>query len=219
MYNNIHKLYTESSNLLDKKENLSFNFEKWKRNTSHNLLYITGHSGSGKSTLSEEIAKKHNAKIIEIDYLEWYVMDTEENNSNDDVRIRSIIHDFLDDNPDIKERVDNEWDGLTREEMGEDICTYIGYIKKYAYENQENLYIIEGLQIYEYLEGEELDDEPVIIKDTGALKAFYRRLKRDNGGEDLNLISFIKHLKNNLDLIPWYNHDRKLLNKFKKGLR
>ena len=59
----IEKLNTAKSNLYD----------KWGKDASHNILYITGYSGSGKSTITEKL-KDSNTVVIHLDlYFDEYI--------------------------------------------------------------------------------------------------------------------------------------------------
>ena len=59
-----------------------YNIDKWGKDKSHNILYITGYSGSGKSTLATYF-KDSNTDLIHLDlYFEKNSIDDESQDTN-----------------------------------------------------------------------------------------------------------------------------------------
>ena len=66
-----------------------YNIDKWGKDESHNILYITGYSGSGKSTLATYF-KDSNTDLIHLDlYFEKNSIDNENRNTNFDHYLKS----------------------------------------------------------------------------------------------------------------------------------
>ena len=84
-------------------------------------------------------------------------------------------------------------------------------------EDSETLYIIEGIQLFQWFNRDQFKSKPLIIKGTSMLTSSIRGNKRDfteNG--KLNKVGMIKTLPQRL---KWESEDEKSLNQFKKEMK
>lgn len=191
--------------IFNKKDSI-YDFEKWKPG-SHNVLYITGLSGGGKSTLARELTKKYNAIYIELDELELADEPEKLNSSRADDQ---LIDEYIKDNPPAK-----NLHGIARDRY---LWNLFKFIRKKMKENSENLYIVEGIQITQYIgefEDRSILKEPLIIKNTSAIISALRKINRDGD----NLLDFshldIKIFRRIYEYIDWYIYQEKGLNNLK----
>ena len=186
------------------------NFDKWKPGRN-NILYVTGLSGSGKSTLAEEYEKKYNAYMFELDGLQH----------NYDSSGRGILEKCKKDIPEyanavktfLKEKNDGEF---TNDEFNlmKQVAKHVIQLCK---EDSKSLYIIEGIQLFQWFNRDQFKSKPLIIKGTSMLTSSIRGNKRDfteNG--KLNKVGMIKTLPQRL---KWESEDEKSLNRFKKEMK
>ena len=179
------------------------NFDKWKKG-SNNILYVTGLSGSGKTTLGEKYEKEYNAHLFEIDGLEFTYDST---NTGILEKIEEKCPEYASYHASRKTKegyTGNNLVGILKKALS----TALDIMKK----DSNNLYIVEGVQIFQWLDPSTFSGKPVIIKGTSALKSAYQRYKRgkstsDNSGDNI------------LKLVSWYIKSEKSLSKFKKGIK
>ena len=134
-------------------DDFEYNLDKWKDNQIR-VLFITGLSGSGKSTLGKEIAKKHNAKYIELDR----VVDT------DFARINYV--DYIGDIEKIN--------SMTQKEYSSSVSDFIFGL----YPSKQ--LVVEGISFLEWYDGiPNLENYAIIIKGTSRLTSVLRSAKRD----------------------------------------
>jgi len=181
------------------------NMDNWKKEKGKNVLFITGLSGSGKTTLGESLEKEYSAFLFEIDGVEHGYDSTN----------KGIITKVKEQFPQYKKLMDtkNDKNSVTREERVKilnDACKEAMTIIKNDY---RNLYIVEGIQIFEYWDGLQLGkDTPLIIKGTSMLKSIWQRWKRNGGGK----VDIIAELKNEFpQLFSFYLDSEKKLKDFK----
>lgn len=191
-------------------KDLYINFNQWKREKGKNILFVTGLSGSGKTTLGRELAGKNKAILFEIDCLESYKHST---NSN----CKKILDDIC------KEYKDFETVYKTDKQISELNISHSKYIRilhnvlnkviKIMQEDYNNLYIIEGVQIFQWSMASKVKAKPFVIKGTSMLNSMIRRFKRNGNGK----IDWTKELQNEFpQLVDWYIDDADMLGKFKK---
>lgn len=206
MYMKLSKVKNESS--LQEAYALSsndtvLNFDKWKKG-SNNILYVTGLSGSGKTTLGEKYEKEYNAHLFEIDGLEFTYDST---NTGLLEKIEEKCPEYASYHASRKTKegyTGSNLVGLLKKALN----TALDIMKK----DSSTLYIVEGVQIFQWLDPSMLSGKPIIIKGTSVLKSAYQRYKRgkstsDNSGENI------------LNLASWYVKSEKNLSKFKKGIK
>lgn len=179
------------------------NFDKWKKG-SNNILYVTGLSGSGKTTLGEKYEKEYNAHLFEIDGLEFTYDST---NTGILEKIEEKCPEYASYHASRKTKegyTGNNLVGILKKALS----TALDIMKK----DSNNLYIVEGVQIFQWLDPSTFSGKPVIIKGASALRSAYQRYTRgkstsDNGGDNI------------LKLVSWYVKSEKSLSKFKKGIK
>lgn len=149
-----------------------------------NLLFITGHSGSGKSTLSIELAKKHNAEVFHLDWIDnidtvkFLYNSLVENGKNKLLQHIFSKRDTLFDVPDINfaKSVCTNWISL--------YIRFIDEIVEYASSHKNDKFIVEGIHLYQEIEYlytgyKGMEEFPHIVMGTSAIKSLIRALKRD----------------------------------------
>lgn len=185
-------------------DDLVFNLNNWKRKKYQNILYVTGLSGSGKTTLAEKYEKEYNAEMFEFDGIEH----------NYDSSKSNILNKLKDKFPKYREIINKKSykNLMTSDEMGK----MYRFVIKEMHDNPNVLYILEGIQIFEYFDPKSLKNKPMIIKNSSTLKSILQRFKRNGDGK----IEWEEELKNEfIELVSWYVNSTKRLNKFKKELK
>lgn len=185
------------------------NLDKWKPG-KNNILYVTGLSGSGKSTLAEEYEKKYNAHMFELDGIQH----------NYDSSGKGILEKVKKKFPQYNTAL-NTWlknnNGEINNEQYKLLKNISDYVISLCKEDSQILYIIEGVQLFQWYDPETFNSKPIIIKGTSMMTSAIRGLLRDhknnNSSIDLKMLarSFPKRFK-------WLNEDEKKLGKFKRGL-
>ena len=167
------------------------NFDKWGPG-EYNTLFITGHSGSGKSTLAETLKKEKHAVVFELDGLDH----------NFDTTNKGLLKKVKELNPTYKYMVEHNWpkeDTIIAKEKNHVLSSAVRDLIKICREDKNRLYIIEGIQIFLWLNPWYFKDKPLIIKGTSMIQSYLRAAKRDGGFENIdNLptrIGFEKQLR------------------------
>lgn len=179
------------------------NFDKWKKG-SNNILYVTGLSGSGKTTLGEKYEKEYNAHLFEIDGLEFTYDST---NTGILEKIEEKCPEYASYHASRKTKegyTGNNLVGILKKALS----TALDIMKK----DSNNLYIVEGVQIFQWLDPSIFSGKPVIIKGTSALRSAYQRYTRGKSTSDNSRDNILK-------LVSWYIKSEKSLSKFKKGIK
>ena len=174
-----------------------------------NIFFVTGLSGSGKSYLSRELASDYNAKIFQPEWLIHY--------KHCDERFKSFLDDFID-KYNIRSYVGAKWNNVKNEDDNEELRKYINLLVQEFIDarNDNEKYIIEGLQLFTLIDYNLIKDYYIIIKGTSSVNSLKNRIKRDYlKRKDYKLIDkvkwFIKVLKQSRTY--QFKHRRKL-NKF-----
>jgi predicted ATPase len=184
---------------------LILNIHEWKNEKNKNILFITGLSGSGKSTLAKEYQTKYNANMFEIDGIE---RNRDSTKTNIMQRVKELY-------PEYKEAVESNWKGFERKERYIYLDKAFHIAKKLMVDDYKNLYIIEGIQLFNFIPIELIKNKPLIIKGTSVLKSMQQRFKRGGNGK----IDWIKELQNEFpQLVGWYSDQEKLLKDFKNKI-
>lgn len=207
---NINDFCTAIENVFISKKDYVQNFDKWKPG-SNNILYITGLSGSGKSTLAEEYEKKYHAHMFELDGLQH----------NYDSSGKGILEKCKHDIPEYANAINTF---LKEKNDGEFTHAEFNIVKKAALHvielckrDSDTLYIIEGIQLFQWFKKEQFRSKPLVIKGTSMIKSSIRGAKRDflkNDGS-VDKKGFVSSLPNR---IKWETEDEIRLHKFKKSL-
>lgn len=196
-------------NLIFSKKDFIYNLENYGK--TYNLLFVTGLVGAGKSTISKEIARNKNVIILAEDWLTWSEVYKEDKFAN------KILNEFYKQCPRAEEVTKkNYWRAkkLSLEEDNELRSKYNEFLINYALKNENNLYIIEGKDIYRIISAEKIINNGIIVKGTSGLKCFFRRYKRDkNTDNQSNLKNKLMYLKMVIKQSKiYYFKDRKKLN-------
>ena len=176
----IDKYYNESAEMVEEKyimneNDIYYNKDKFDSGLT-NLCFITGHGGSGKSTMGEYMAKDKNIEHVEMDDVIWcwrYI--------NKPFEQGSMLESFFTTGPGKK------YFGTSKQEMrnifsnyDEDIIReFMDFVYKFAKNHKNKKYAIEGVQLFLYINPEELTDYAVYIKGTSACVSIFRAVKRD----------------------------------------
>lgn len=176
------KYYTPTIN----RPHSDYNLNKWGNNKDTNILWVTGIAGSGKSTVANDIAKKNNADLINIDL---YTFKT----SNGFVKgMSKSFNNYIDKKvPNWKELQRNAYEVLTKndrrnmKQAGLWFDTFESVLKDYGSEMYGKKKVVaEGVQILDetlfYNNKKALRDQPLIIMDTSIEDSILSRVARDN---------------------------------------
>lgn len=197
-FKNMKEVITEAS-IFDE-EDLIIAWDQWKPERGRNIAYITGLSGSGKSTISNRIGTKDTI-VIHLDAIETCTPTH---------RTEFIIKE-------LKSRFkwyDEKWyksKGRYVDDMEHIILEVIDICEK----KPNQLFIIEGVQLFESITPEFFIGKPVLIKGTSVLNSILRRFRRNGNGK----IDWGVELKNEfVQLVNWYLSDERALNKVRKKI-
>ena len=143
------------------KDDIYINFDKW--GSKNNILYITGISGSGKTTLINKLKDEYNCEVISFDNL---LMSYRKNKEYDQYITKYIkTHN-------VKMTT---WDS---DDTVYESRKFLDWFNKESKKYGDKLFIIEGFQIFDFYEGWEFKDKPIIIKGTSAIHSWIRKNKR-----------------------------------------
>lgn len=195
--------------LIFSKKDYLYNIEKYGKD--YNLLFITGMVGAGKSTISKEISSKYNATILSQDWLAWSEV------YKDDKLAMKILDDFYQIYPEAEIAAkDNLWhkDMLSDEQRKRIRNEYNNFLINYSLKDRENLYIIEGIDVYKAINFKDIKDRGLVVKGSSVIKSFIRRYKRDKTLDNQkNIKSKIKYFNMVVkESKIYYFRDRKILN-------
>lgn len=196
-------------NVVFNKDNTAYNVDKFE-NGKTNILFVTGLSGSGKTTLSQKIAVEFNAEWIELDCFEQCYAFTDSQLKE----AGEVFYDYLSSHKAL-------WDKLKAkeikgEELGKEIKKFLHYCISWCRKRKDKKFVIDGVQIYCFLDSSVLKSEAVIITGTSAKNSLLQRLKRDGHGK----IEWGKELKNEFpNLLAWYWEEEKYLKSFEKDMK
>jgi len=168
--------------------------DKWKKNSSTNILYVTGLGGGGKTYTSEKLAKEHNAMILALDdiFVTSRVLDNKlsEIPSHRKIGIGLTLQ-YLELHPELKigMKVLLQQD---RDMYNREMRKYILWVSEIIQSKyNDRLWIVEGLQIIFVMNPKFFKDKPVIVK--GNL--IHQRNNKTYEGIDREwLIKFIDNL-------------------------
>lgn len=213
----------ESKELLDEsyekmpmilsEDDIYCNMSKFKN--PYNIIFVCGTSGSGKSTLSKQIRDMYNIQWVSLDSLMFWLV-KKERSPEDVLNQDPVLYKYL-----VEHNIDfnylyNKYGnadklkklglkkvkklGSNKEirKMTVDFCEWIS--------KQKDLYcVVEGLQTTFLHNNKEFILYPFIFKGTSMLKAWYRRIKRDNSSIWLtpsrweDLVKWTKEWKHDVD--------------------
>ena len=201
--------YVKESVLINEKD-IYYNKDKFDSGEI-NLCFITGHSGSGKSTMGLNATKGNEDKVntYSLDDLQWSWKFSDDNlkeygdliysffngsgkkyripyRIEKDGKLRGLTSDDVN-----KWYNDNGFKSLT-DYVDKASNAFIDYAIRYAKSNKNKKYIIEGIQLFLFINPNKLKDYAVYIKGTSALISTLRGVKRDTLGPT--------HIVDNMDM-------------------
>ena len=181
---------------------IKLNLNKW-ASGENNILYITGLSGSGKSTLAYEYEKKPGVKVFEMDGVEM-MYDSSENR---------VIERAMQNVPEYKEKWDqyfNKKDYMWPRKEYPIIWKMWKEVIRVMKSDSKQLYVVEGIEIFDAFKPEDFYGKPMIIKGTSALISTLRAERRDG--------ATIKDMKYVIDSFFARVKHGKYLNDFRKAV-
>ena len=175
--------------LISKKDK-AYNLDKWGQDEDNNVLFVTGLSGSGKSTLAHNISNTENAEHIGLDFL------YENPKSNEKYLSKEFVNYVKTKVPKYKNIVDNyeKYDSArfnSNSKEGKEYWNTMDKVRDAIMDYGKDSYgnkkiVVEGIQLYDstlYADKNEkysaLNDKPVIVKSTSALKSTLQAMSRD----------------------------------------
>ena len=183
---NRSKNYTPTSN----RPHSDYNMDSWGKSKDTNILWVTGISGSGKSTIANDMAKKNNADLINIDL---YTFKTAEKYEKD---MSKSFNAFLDkDVPNWRQMQREGYEALTKTDRraqkaaGLWFDTFEDSLKRYGAESYGKKKVVaEGVQLLDetlfYNNKQALKNQPLIVMDTSFTDSLLSRMSRDNKSLD-----------------------------------
>lgn len=163
-----------NENYIIDKKNAELDIDMWKKDSDHNILFITGLSGSGKSTYARQLAKEENATIIELDIFQCYDKFKNAGTRKNDISMK-MVSEFLEENP---EMVDIDFSNIKLESFGDSFTKYFKWLLNKLHKSNER-YIIEGIHIMLFIPYSDIKGEPIICIGTSMIKSFWRMWKRE----------------------------------------
>ena len=190
------------------KDNLFINFDKFKDGKT-NICFVTGLSGSGKSTEAEKLAKEYNAEWIELDIFEHCKSFSDSGLKQAD----QVFYDYLSNHKDIWNKLKNN--ELHGNDLNNEIIKFVKYCIGWCLKHKENKWIIEGVQIFSFVDPKEIKSYPIVFIRASMLKSILQRWKRNGDGK----IKLWKELKNEFpQLLSWYIDNEKAFKAFQKAV-
>ena len=181
-----------------------YNIDKWGKDESHNILYITGYSGSGKSTLATYF-KDSNTDLIHLDlYFEKNSIDDEsqDTNFNEYLKTKGIKPiNMVPKDQWVKTQVFSKFEKALED-----------FAKEQFHKGRK--VIAEGIQIYDeslWEDKSHYKDKPLIIVKTNAITSVNRAMNRDR-----NKFKSIPQVK---EYIGWYSSANKQLKNLDKSVK
>ena len=160
--------------LIIRKKDYLYNIENYGK--TYNLLFITGMVASGKTTISKKISNERNVTILSLDWLSWSEV------YKKDKLAMKILNEFYKKCPKAKEAaINNLWHRklLSKEEQRSLRIEYNKFLINYTLKHKNQLFIIEGIDVYRITPFNEIINRGIIIKGECAFRCLVRRYKRD----------------------------------------
>ena len=164
------------------------NMSKFKN--PYNIIFVCGTSGSGKSTLSKQIRDMYNIQLVSLDNLMFWLF-KKERSPEDVLNQDPILYRYLVEHDIDLDYLYNKYGNVDKlkklgikkvkqivsnkeiRKMTVDFCKWIS--------KQKDLYcVVEGLQTTFLHDDKEFILYPFAFKGTSMLKAWYRRINRDD---------------------------------------
>lgn len=207
-YEWIEKYESVNEGYIFSKDNLFINFDKFKDRKT-NICFVTGLSGSGKSTEAEKLAKEYNAEWIELDIFEH----CKSFSDNELKQAGQVFYDYLSNHKDIWNKLKNN--ELHGNDLNNEIAKFVKYCIRWCLKHKEDKWIIEGVQVFSFIDPKEIKSYPIIFIRASMLKSILQRWKRNGDGK----IKLWKELKNEFpQLLSWYIDNEKAFEAFQKAV-
>lgn len=181
-----------------------YNINKWGKDESHNIIYITGYSGSGKSTLATYF-KDSNTDLIHLDlYFEKNEIHNESQNTNFNEYLKTKGIKPINMVPKdewVKTQVFSKFENAVED-----------FAKEQFHKGRK--VIAEGIQVYDgglWEEHSHYKDKPLIILKTNAITSVNRALNRD--GANINSFNSFK------EYVMWYAQSHKQMKDLDKSVK
>ena len=181
-----------------------YNIDKWGKDESHNILYITGYSGSGKSTLATYF-KDSNTDLIHLDlYFEKNEIQNESQNTNFNEYLKSKgikPINMVSKDQWVKTQVFSKFEKAIED-----------FAKEQFHKGRK--VIAEGIQVYDgglWEEHSHYKDKPLIILKTNAITSVNRALNRDKS--NINSFNSFK------EYVMWYAQSHNQLKNLDKNVK
>ena len=181
-----------------------YNIDKWGKDESHNILYITGYSGSGKSTLATYF-KDSNTDLIHLDlYFEKNEIQNESQNTNFNEYLKSKgikPINMVSKDQWVKTQVFSKFEKVIED-----------FAKEQFHKGRK--VIAEGIQVYDgglWEEHSHYKDKPLIILKTNAITSVNRALNRDRS--NINSFNSFK------EYVMWYVQSHKQVKDLDKSVK
>ena len=181
-----------------------YNIDKWGKDESHNILYITGYSGSGKSTLATYF-KDSNTDLIHLDlYFEKNEIHNEFQNTNFNEYLKTKGIKPINMVPKdewVKTQVFSKFEKALED-----------FAKEQFHKGRK--VIAEGIQVYDgglWEEHSHYNDKPLIILKTNAITSVNRAMNRDGGK--------FKSIPQVKEYIGWYSSANKQMKNLDKNVK
>ena len=181
-----------------------YNIDKWGKDESHNILYITGYSGSGKSTLATYF-KDSNTDLIHLDlYFEKNEIQNESQNTNFNEYLKSKgikPINMVSKDQWVKTQVFSKFEKAIED-----------FAKEQFHKGRK--VIAEGIQIYDeslWEDKSHYKDKPLIIVKTNAITSVNRAMNRDGGK--------FKSIPQVKEYISWYSSANKQIKNLDKNAK
>ena len=208
-----------NENYLISQDDIKFNFDLWKKNSDHNILFVTGLSGSGKSTLARKLAKEYKAEYVEFDMFTLTLVkgiDTWKSKvNNGSYTPHPLVVEYIN-QVKFTQPPTNSWATLQTNYHINEHNKFVKWLISRV-SGDGKLYVLEGAQFFMNMSEESnllIAGEPLIVTGTSMMKSWFRRYGRDVG-EDKNIKTYLKYLKKDIPaLFKYYFENEKNLQDF-----
>lgn len=175
-----------------------------------NLCFITGLSASGKSTLARKISQRTNSIIIELDFFErCYIFQDLEGVKN---QAGEIFYNYFISHKSLYEKLKRKY--LKGKILEKEIKKFLFYVIEYTSKDKAHSYIIEGVQIYGFLDFSLIKSNAIIVLPTNYLVCIFRRIKRSYKDKEVTNLKDLEFV----NMLNWYLEEKEILKEFiKKG--
>lgn len=164
-----------NESLIFSQKDMGFRLEKWgSGHDQSRALLITGHSGSGKTTLAKELCQKYNARLVSLDWFDFFITNPRRPGDPNYAEWKFFTDCVVETGCNKSTR---SFDHRRRVQIfGQAWQIFMEKISK-----KPDLWVAEGIQVINLME--DIPDPttlPIIVKGTSAVSSVNRRMTRDN---------------------------------------